>query len=152
MSLWVNFATAPGSLEYLAGFGIDDNYVGEFDGGAARSFLSFGSAGANNFYFWGGAADFDAGVDYEADSQWHMYTLTYDAAATTMRAYKEGSFVASGSVTLADAFDEIHVGNPSNWNSDFDGSISLLRRWRRKSKLFSRQSERVQESPAHRSD
>jgi hypothetical protein len=123
MSLWANFATAPGALEYLAGFGIDDNWIDPIDVGAARGVISFGGEGGNNFYFWGGAADFHSGAGYEADSQWHMYTLTYDAPATTMRAYKDGSFVASGSVTLANAFDEIHVGNPSNWNSDFDGSI-----------------------------
>lgn len=123
MSVWANMATAPGALEYLAGFGIDNAWVAEFDQGATRSFLTFGGANSNNFYFWGGAADFDTGVGYEADSQWHMYTLTYNAASTTMRAYKDGSFVAAGNVTLAPAFDEIHVGNPSNWNSNFDGAI-----------------------------
>lgn len=124
MNVWANLSTAPEDLEYLAGFGLNDGFVGSLDTGGARSFITFGGeAPGNNFYFWGGARDLHSGLEYDADSQWHMYTITYNG--TAMQMYKDAVpvFGSPVGVALNDALDEIHVGNPSNWNSDFDGSL-----------------------------
>lgn len=121
MNLWAKFNEAPGQLEYLAGFGIDDGYIAA-DASATRAIIAFGGATNNNFYFWGGSNDHNSGAPYDADNQWHMYTVTYNGAVLSM--YKDGSLVgAPVAKAFADAFDEIHVGNPSNWNNDFDGEL-----------------------------
>lgn len=123
MNLWAKLSEAPGSLEYLAGFGVDDGFVSEGDFtdiGATRSYITVDQ----NFYFWGGATDLDSGHIYESDDQWHMYTITFNGSLMTM--YKDAVPVRQGTPgpnPWADAFDEVHVGNPSNWNSNFDGAI-----------------------------
>ncbi|HEY3395012.1 MAG TPA: LamG-like jellyroll fold domain-containing protein [Lacipirellulaceae bacterium] len=127
MNLWAKLDVALADLEYLAGFGIDDGFVGALDTGGTRAFITFDVDATplprNNFYFWGGARDLDSGVEYDADGQWHMYTITY--TGTGMNMYKDAVplFATPRTVVLNNALDEIHVGNPSNWNSNFDGML-----------------------------
>jgi hypothetical protein len=127
MNVWAKLDVAPADLEYLAGFGLNDGFVGALDTGATRAFITFDVDAMplprNNFFFWGGARDLDSGLEYDADGQWHMYTITYNGTAMNM--YKDAVpvFATPRTVVLANAFDEVHVGNPSNWNSNFDGSL-----------------------------
>jgi len=122
-NVWAKLNVAPADLEYVAGFSLNDLYQTGLDVGKGRAYISFGGASSNNFYFWGGASDVNSGVGYSVDNQWHMYTITYDGTALQM--YKDASpiFATPVTVGLTDAFDEVHVGNPSNWNSNFDGSV-----------------------------
>lgn len=128
INLWANFETPPAGLEYLAGFGVNDNYIAELDTSATRAVIAFGEPGGIGFYFWGGANDLASGVAYEADGQWHMYTVSYqyheETESGSMFMYKNGTQVIGPvAKTFAQALDEVHVGNPSNWNSTFDGAI-----------------------------
>jgi len=119
MNVWLNLATAPAALEHIAGFSLDNGYIGAADNGRARSFTSQTGPDNNNFYFWGANADRSSGVGYSADSQWHMYTVMYDGTNISM--YKDASLVASGppvSNAFQTAYDEVHVGNPSQWAPD----------------------------------
>jgi len=119
-SVWANLSTAPGSLEYFAGFGVKSGFAGT-DTSKARGMIAFGGSDDNNFYFWGGGNDAASPAEYSADSQWHMYTMTYSAG--TLRMYKDVNLVLTQAKTLADAAPTVHVGNPSNWNNNFDGSL-----------------------------
>jgi hypothetical protein len=126
MNVWAKLNVAPADLEYLAGFGINDGFI-SLDTGATRAYITFDVDAMplprNNFYFWGGARDLDSGLEYDADSQWHMYTITYNGTAMNM--YKDAVpvFATPRTVVLTNAFDEVHAGNPSNWNSNFDGAL-----------------------------
>lgn len=126
MNVWAKLAGETADLEYLAGFGLNDGFVGALDTGGTRAYLTFANITTpprNNFYFWGGARDVDSELEYSADDEWHMYTMTYNG--TAMQMYKDGApvFAAPVPVALNAALDEVHVGNPSNWNSNFDGSL-----------------------------
>jgi hypothetical protein len=123
MNVWAKYAAAPANLEYLAGWGVNDGFVGALDTGGARAMIAFGGAANNNFYYWGGSRDLNSGVQYTVDDAWHMYTVTYNG--TGMRMYKDGAPIQANPVNVAlnAALDEIHVGNPSNWNSNFDGHV-----------------------------
>lgn len=125
MNVWANFAAddAPGALEYLAGFGVSSNFAGGAEG-QARGLLNFGTG----FYFWGAngggiTADVDSGIPYDADGQWHMYTINHDASSSTTSMYRDGTFVTSASSTLVDTSNQVQVGNPSFWNQNFSGSL-----------------------------
>jgi hypothetical protein len=123
MNAWVKLATAPANLEYVAGWGLNNGFVGALDTGGTRAMITFGGASNNNFYFWGGSRDVNSGVQYAADDAWHMYTVTYNG--TAMQMYKDALPVLANPVNVAlnAALDEVHVGNPSNWNSNFDGQV-----------------------------
>jgi hypothetical protein len=41
MNVWANLATAPADLEYLAGWGLNDGFVGALDTGGTRALISF---------------------------------------------------------------------------------------------------------------
>jgi hypothetical protein len=122
MNLWAKFDTAPGVLQYLAGFGSNTDYTAY---GQPRGIITYGGGASNDFYFWG-ASDVDSGVTYSADGQWHMYTVTHNGSAIQM--YKDGtpifgSPVLPSPIPLVDTFDEIQVGNPSVWSSTFQGAL-----------------------------
>lgn len=127
ISMWTNFDTPPEALEYVGGFGVDDK---ESDGNQhrARAVTAF-----PNFHFWGASIDLDAGFVFPADSQWHMSTITYDGNSTELSMFFDGVRVANttfgGSGPFADAPAEVHAGNPSNWNEEFEGSVDELSVW-----------------------
>ena len=127
ISMWTSFVEPPGNLEYVAGFGIDDE---ESNGNQhkARAVTAF-----PNYHFWGASVDLDAGFGYPADGTWHMSTVTYDGTTTQLSMYYDGVRVANttfgGSGPFADAPAEVHAGNPSNWNEEFDGKIDEFSVW-----------------------
>ncbi|MBX3427845.1 MAG: LamG domain-containing protein [Pirellulales bacterium] len=127
INVWTSFVSPPGSLEYIAGFGIDDQ---ETSGNSfkARSIMAF-----PNFHFWGATVDLDAGFPYPSDGSWHMSTATYNGATTELTMYYDGIRVASrvfgGTGPFLDAPAEVHAGNPSNWNEEFDGTIDEFGIW-----------------------
>jgi len=127
MNVWLNLATPPANLEHIAGFSLDNGFIstGGADNGRARSFISQTVAGNVNYYFWGGNADRASGVGYDADSQWHMYTISYDG--TNINMYKDAVLVISAPPApnaFQLAYDEVHVGNPSQWLPDaFTGIV-----------------------------
>jgi trimeric autotransporter adhesin len=120
MNVWVNLSEAPGSLEYVAGFGLRNGATGN-DVSKARGMIAFSGPDNNNYYFWGDANDVASDVQYSADNQWHMYTMTYSAG--TLNMYKDVTLVKAQAKALADAAPSVHVGNPSNWNNGFDGKL-----------------------------
>jgi hypothetical protein len=133
MNVWTNFAAGndAGNLEYIAGFGIDDGEdipTSDANARKARSIIAF-----PNFHFWGSNIDVDAGFAYPADDQWHMSTVTYNGATTELTMYFDGVRVKrqtfGGSGPFLDAPAEVHVGNPSNWNQEFDGSVDEFGIW-----------------------
>ena len=124
MNVWANLSAPLGSLEHIAGFSLDNGYLGAIDNGRGRSFTSQSGVDNNDFYFWGANADRASGADYASDGAWHMYTISYDGIS--LRMYKDASLLVTAAPTpnaLALAYDEVHVGNPSQWNNNFDGLV-----------------------------
>ena len=124
MNVWANLAAPLANLEHIAGFSLDNGFLGAVDNGRGRSFISQTGVDNNDFYFWGADADRASGVDYSADGQWHMYTISYDG--TNLNMYKDALPVLSAAPApnaFQQAYDEVHVGNPSQWNNNFDGVV-----------------------------
>ena len=124
MNVWVNLTAPLGSLEHIAGFSLDNGFLGAVDNGRGRSFTSQSGVDNNDFYFWGANADRASGVDYASDGAWHMYTISYDG--TNLRMYKDASLLVTAAPApnaFQLAYDEVHVGNPSQWNNNFDGLV-----------------------------
>jgi hypothetical protein len=86
------------------------------------------------------------GTDYDDDSEWHMYTITYDGH--TIRGYKDGASVAAlgndvpfigdpdnpldppgFAETLVDTDDMVHVGGTSEWQMIFAGGVDEYTIW-----------------------
>jgi hypothetical protein len=118
MNVWANLTTAPPDLVHVMGFGINDDYSGGGDTGRGRALLNFGG-----MHFWGASVDVNAGTAFSVDSAWHMYTVTYDATATAISLYKDGSLLTTGTAALVDTFPQVQVGNPSFWSEGFAGSL-----------------------------
>lgn len=63
--------------------------------GSARGLLAF--SGTRNIYFWGGGADLASGVDWRIDgSLQHVFCVSEGGSGTTMRFYRDGAQIASG--------------------------------------------------------
>ncbi len=100
--------------------------------GSARTFIIFGGG----FYFWGHAhPDVDSGSPYLADSEWHMYTITFDGAGidgtgtTEIKMYIDAELKTTEASPLIDAGDDVYVGNPSNWNANLRGELDEFTIW-----------------------
>ncbi|AQT68760.1 Immunoglobulin I-set domain protein [Anaerohalosphaera lusitana] len=140
MNMWLNIDTPLPSLAALAGFSAREDYSGnetEDEGGTRRIFNAFGGSGDNDIYFWGlswlseppiyGDISF-AGNEYASDSQWHMYTFTFDG--TTLTGYVDGTAIGTGTPELVDALnDAVFVGGTSLWGSTFAGSFDEFTIW-----------------------
>lgn len=69
--------------------------------GTGRYLLQFN----NHYYFWGFNADWDTGIAWDIDANWHHIVFTFDG--TTLRFYRDGVLTATGtpSRTLSTAGD-----------------------------------------------
>lgn len=75
------------SLAVVFGFG--EQLPSNTGGGVQRYFLQFNS----NYYLWGGAADWDSGIVWDSDGQWHDAVFISDG--TNVSFYRDGIFRAS---------------------------------------------------------
>lgn len=80
--------TANVSLSAYFGFGYRIPEDPDSVPGGLRYCLNFNG----NYYWWGAAADWDTGVPFDADSQWHRVDFTHDG--TSWRLYRDGVLAA----------------------------------------------------------
>jgi hypothetical protein len=86
------------SLALTWGFGTDPTSVSTGNG---RYFMMFGgTAPNNNVYFWGGSADWDTGIPWITDGQFHSYIFSKNSAEIVL--YIDG--VRRGSTTAPTLF------------------------------------------------
>lgn len=134
MNIWMNFEQTPVFLGYMAGFGgatANDNPAAN---GSRRGFLQFGVG----YYAWGYSVDLDSGVTYDADGQWHMYTITFDGNDLSM--YRDAELLIQQPPTLTGAPDAqpvsyidtlpiVQVGGASFWGATMPGSYDEFTIW-----------------------
>ena len=93
-------------------FGVHDlDPTANADNGARRGLLSFGGGSSDDIYFWGDGADLDSGVRWRVDGLPQHVFVT--ALGGTMRFYRDGLLVASGSTPALIAFPtltSIYIG------------------------------------------
>jgi hypothetical protein len=80
---------------------------------------------SNGIYFWTSGTDLDCNTAFDIN-RWQMLTATYNG--TTLKVYKNGTLIASGSRTLATASAEVHLG----WagpGGRFNGMIDEFTIW-----------------------
>lgn len=133
LSFWASYDEAPLDLVYAAGFGIDTE---ESDGNRYKARSVINRSDSRGYHFWGASVDLSSNIAMPADSEWHMYTVTYDGDSTELTMYFDGVQAASttfgGSGPFLDAPAEAHVGNPSNWSANrenFSGSVDEFGIW-----------------------
>ncbi|QDU58812.1 LamG-like jellyroll fold domain-containing protein [Aeoliella mucimassa] len=120
MNVWVKVDESIPTLNYLAGFGIRGAPSGtEGTDFASRAIVNI----SEGYRLWGSHIDARSNTAFAADSEWHMYTATYDDVSTAIKVYVDGShrgeFLLSSDEAKdwVDASAEVHVGNPAPaWN------------------------------------
>ena len=114
MNVWVKVDETIPSLNYLAGFGIR----GDGNDSAETYFASRAIVNISEGYrLWGSHIDARSYTAFPADSEWHMYSATYDDVSTAIKVYvdgeQKGEFLLSSDEAKdwVDAAAEVHVGN-----------------------------------------
>ncbi len=80
------------SVPNLSGF-FGAPQIGSAD---ARGLIATGGGSSRNIYFWGGSADLASGVDWLTDGSVQHVFVTTAGPSTTMRFYRGGVQIASG--------------------------------------------------------
>lgn len=114
------------SLSQAFGFGS----VEGSGGGKKRQMLNFNS----HYYFWGDVNDWDSGVSWDADSDWHR--IAYGSEGTNLYLWRDGKPAANRSGlpysatagTIVMAFGK-HSSGASSANMDIDDCTVFNRCW-----------------------
>jgi alpha-mannosidase len=119
INLWLWLDKQPGDYTLIAGFG------NAHDRSGVQRYLAKFPEG---LHFWGSSVDISTGVPLEL-GRWQMLTATFDG--TVLKVFKDGTELASQSVTLGDAAAVAKVGPPApwSWGHQLAGKITGFTLW-----------------------
>ena len=118
-NVWLYLTNAPDSLAYFCGFGSLNPSAN-----ATRGLINY----SGGIYSWAGGNDLASGVAFPLNA-WSMVTITHDGSSGTTTIWLNGTSIASGSQSYANAASEIHVGG-APWSGDgFQGIVDEFTIW-----------------------
>lgn len=128
LNVWMQLDAPPTNLAYIAGFGYANS--GDDPFGFSRAFIQFDSG----FYMWGSHADVSSGTAYNADGDWHMYTITRDGTTTSfyIDAVLVNTLAGDFLNDISAPYDTVQVGGfgDVNWGAGaLDASIDEFTIW-----------------------
>src|SRR3989338_2687980 len=124
LSGWVK-VSAYVDLSHVFGFG--SQMPNGLNNGTMRSILEYNS----NWYFWGAGADWDTGIAFDADNNWHFAVIS--ANATNIFFYRDGVLRASSArpAALQTANTYVTMGSKHSAGAFFNGQIDEVRCYNR---------------------
>jgi hypothetical protein len=76
-----------------------------------------------HYWFWGGNVDWDTGITFDVDGNWHQWAVTFDGSKASF--YRDGVLAAGPSTItgLQTAATIIRSGYASNWGDELNSSL-----------------------------
>jgi len=101
-----------------------DNWamIAAFGAGASSNAMWFGADDSGTdweFSFWGGAYDYDTGIDI--DTEWHHFVWIYNG--TDYFGYIDNDLKVSGTATIDTTDSQLYIGKHLTTSWNFDGQI-----------------------------